>query len=697
MSKLTTQSPLLDSFSGFSGGIQLYQHQSATVRAVLDRENNDFYMPCVDKQTGKKMAVYFFAIKLEQPFGSGKTFEILALVMIQPMPKPRKIVQNRICSYYEREYCPHLAPACITTIEFSSPPLKPNLIVVAKSTANQWIKAIKDHTPLRFLYIRAKADLDLFIKEYKERALDKYDLIIITNGMMPGPFHFTKSTYIFVHKAIEIITYDSCWSRIVYDDFDTLGLPDSCRLMPTYSTIYVSATKYINRTYAHTEVVGLDYFPSILDVARNDRLDKITICADSSFIKYSINMPKAEFYLHKVKNEDNAYIQFIGHMNAEQAETVVEMLNGDAAETAAKLLGLKSISASNIFQHMMGQSYDLFNHSKKIHKAGTKTLERMNLLPLQNDCTEVYSQSDMHERLKKGKALKVKHRCAEMEKFIKEIVEHHAERMETMCKSINRVVENIRESECQICRLPLESEIFIMKCCGIILCDYCGIKGCCIRTMWDYKTRSYNIMGDCANCKARVCSSRDILFVNQDYDIEEAIKKEFNRDPPQLSPKPEKKENGKISVVLKIIRGDIGNGALFAPRINIIPGVIDKPLPKENGTKTVVVSNYEESLSFIAACIEKAGLLVFHLGGSSDNISHTLSKFENTDNSVLLINSRKHCAGMNLHFCTDLIYFHKINDPNIEGQVAGRIQRIGRVYNARLHFILYENEAIALT
>ena len=50
----------------------------------------------------------------------------------------------------------------------------------------------------------------------------------------------------------------------------------------------------------------------------------------------------------------------------------------------------------------------------------------------------------------------------------------------------------------------------------------------------------------------------------------------------------------------------------------------------------------------------------------------------------------KHCSGLNLQTATDLIFAHKIIDPNIETQVIGRGQRLGRTTTLKVHFMFYQ-------
>ena len=92
--------------------------------------------------------------------------------------------------------------------------------------------------------------------------------------------------------------------------------------------------------------------------------------------------------------------------------------------------------------------------------------------------------------------------------------------------------------------------------------------------------------------------------------------------------------------------------------------------------------------------LDENSIKYLKLQGTHSKISTIISTFKNSNihPTVLLINSSEHCAGLNLQFATDLIFFHKIINDNIESQVAGRAQRIGRTSNLNIHFLLYTNE-----
>ena len=79
--------------------------------------------------------------------------------------------------------------------------------------------------------------------------------------------------------------------------------------------------------------------------------------------------------------------------------------------------------------------------------------------------------------------------------------------------------------------------------------------------------------------------------------------------------------------------------------------------------------------------------------GTHKEITATVKLFTNcTKTCSLIINSTTHCAGLNLQTATDLIFAHKIIDTNVETQVIGRGQRIGRTSPLNVHYMLYDNE-----
>ena len=79
------------------------------------------------------------------------------------------------------------------------------------------------------------------------------------------------------------------------------------------------------------------------------------------------------------------------------------------------------------------------------------------------------------------------------------------------------------------------------------------------------------------------------------------------------------------------------------------------------------------------------------LSGSSNRIKNILKSYVEGISPVLLLNAKYYGSGMNLEMTTDIIIFHKMNDE-LEKQVIGRGQRLGRTGQLNVHYLCYENE-----
>lgn len=79
------------------------------------------------------------------------------------------------------------------------------------------------------------------------------------------------------------------------------------------------------------------------------------------------------------------------------------------------------------------------------------------------------------------------------------------------------------------------------------------------------------------------------------------------------------------------------------------------------------------------------------LKGSHDVIASITRRYKSGDLNILLVNPRNYGSGLNLENTTDIVILHKF-DTDIEHQVIGRAQRLGREHSLNVHYLLYENE-----
>ena len=79
------------------------------------------------------------------------------------------------------------------------------------------------------------------------------------------------------------------------------------------------------------------------------------------------------------------------------------------------------------------------------------------------------------------------------------------------------------------------------------------------------------------------------------------------------------------------------------------------------------------------------------LSGSTVHIQKTIQLFRENKIQVLLLNARFFGAGLNLQMTDEIIIYHRMNS-DLEKQVIGRAQRLGRQTKLSIRYLCYNNE-----
>ena len=108
-------------------------------------------------------------------------------------------------------------------------------------------------------------------------------------------------------------------------------------------------------------------------------------------------------------------------------------------------------------------------------------------------------------------------------------------------------------------------------------------------------------------------------------------------------------------------------------------------------SRILVCSSYENSIEHVAHKLRMNQISYSALKGNSSQINAILEAYSNRTIKVILLNSRNYGSGLDLSNTSDIILFHNI-DSELEQQVIGRAQRIGRTTPLRVHFLLHDNE-----
>ena len=723
-------------------GINLLEHQKVILAALIRLEDERSMIvsdvPNVSMITKDKTAVVrSSAIVLSEAFGSGKTFEILGLILSRPVPKafPHHVNAAILGTSSRPAFKCNFVHEVRRKVTGPDALLRPTIIIVSSSVVTQWINAITSHTTLSVLTAIDLPSLAKMYEIYKARKINRFDVIIVKNGTVSNSFRLDGEEDAELPDirplagVIAKMTAANCWARVVIDDFDTSRMPTNTPAINALSTIYVSATKKPGRKTRRPETVTkiadmlsaveLRYSDALLDTIL---FTNFNVRNTSEFVLKSTSIPKIIARRCVYENPNNQYMEMLGAMGAEDAKEIMEMLNGDAVGMAASTMGINTNSVAEIFQRVLANKYDRYVTNCRAYSAIAAAKAMIaalpSFVPMNPDTGRPYLShtakfiDSVASGLRKGRHISAEdiggYRSVELDMKLDAIFADTAEAKEETGRAIKNVIGNIADNNsCQICLMPFGGVgVFINKCCGLVSCDTCGIFGNKISTGHDYKSKQQTLVGKCAgpSCGRVIYPNKDLIYISEDLDIESLLAEKVFEEQvlaePVVEPAADEVEavSPKLQALLSIINGDMpANTADIEHNIaNLMIGKEDWGIAPAAERKIVVFANFAESIKHIQEFLVINCVEYIKLEGGPKQLHAAVEQFRTSACKVLLVNSSQHCAGINLQFATDMVFFHKILDPNIESQVGGRLIRIGRKYNAVIWYLCYDNESAML-
>lgn len=715
-----------EKYDKFIPGITLLDHQKITVQAMVDLELKRFIKLDLTGNNSinftKSIVETNAGILSEKP-GSGKTYEILALIMINK--KLNKIPEILTFKLFDRASIiqsanrEHFHYSGYTTEVRKSYDFNygQTLIFVGKSVIKQWEEKIQE-VGLSYFVIGNIRDFREFytrvLNTGKDQPLFQYkpiseEIILVKNGTFSGRFEIPELSGTcledirgkYLISVFGEIFKRTSFARVVLDDFDVLNIPKYSPSIPANFTWFVSATKRpyekkknISDSVYDPKSLLLDYRPNYSDIWKNEYLFTFfNIGCLDSFIDKSISASKINYFLYKFINKNRAFINFIEDIGN---ITIAEMLNGDAIQTAAEELGLKTGSVAEIFEKILDKSWYKYKKTIEIETYVQKIKEY--LTGLKNQPDQINPDQIIRNIRKPGPLTEfkelVKFKNPEVEIVLDKEIELNQKNKLEDGKAIQRLKDNLKENECPILCVPLNNcgGILILKCCGVAISKEAGEM---IFNKSDV---------DCPKCRSKI-TPKKVIFIDQDNEkfIDKILKDDILEEPKIVLPKPKLEPSldiDKFECIIRIILGQKLDS--IKKKYNFsIPGILsglkDLGEAPEKDRKFIIFSNWDETTNKIQEKLILFGLKYRNLLGSNYQIEEIVKKYK-LDNQnpesiqILLITGPKYCAGLNLQNTTDLIFTHRIIDTGIEVQIAGRGARYGRTNNFNIHYVLYDTE-----
>lgn len=107
--------------------------------------------------------------------------------------------------------------------------------------------------------------------------------------------------------------------------------------------------------------------------------------------------------------------------------------------------------------------------------------------------------------------------------------------------------------------------------------------------------------------------------------------------------------------------------------------------------KFLIFSQYGNSFRELERRLMTESISYRQLKGNGNQISKTIDMYRSGKCSVLLLNAAFYGTGLNLEMTTDIIICHRMS-RDMELQVIGRGQRLGRTEPLRVHYLCYDTE-----
>ena len=160
----------------------LYKHQKIIVKAMIDLENNKLLYAKDAKDTENVFIIDANAGILSEKVGSGKTFDILATIILNPKPASTYEVDriiNNFATFESSSYTLHEPFIYKKSFKYV---LNPTLIFVGSSVIKQWISVIETYTNLKTFVVYGIKEFEKLVDIIVNKTVNDYDIILIKNG-----------------------------------------------------------------------------------------------------------------------------------------------------------------------------------------------------------------------------------------------------------------------------------------------------------------------------------------------------------------------------------------------------------------------------------------------------------------------------------------------------------------------------------
>lgn len=720
-------------------GIRLLDYQRSTVNTAIQLENRR----TINVKVGDDdVIIYTSCGRIQESVGAGKTIESCAIPLKQRHPKMMPDVMAYDITKRPEGYKGR--SGCIKVMYDADRILKPTVVFAGPSVVEQWADFIATNTELRCQVVRDKEDFQKTIDMISSKKINKYDIMVVKNDRLHGSIKWPAGITVMKKNMIGsphmfnlMANLGYCWSRVIMDDLDIIGLPYNATLVPAIFRWFVSSTNAVASAVTRNSPQFWDVKDLLVSdtygyfrILRNMTLNAIlNITSSEKYIKEHNGLCTPTYKIFIFANSNDEIIGIIGSIDDASAKKIQEMINNDAFEDAAKAVGSKVSSVAEICQRLLGSKFVAYRKAERvlafIESIPEDPKQRIPMSKNKNKLDKLYSK----ERLLKEDY--PEYNYPNLKSILNEAKEEYTKIYNECGKTMESVKSHFQYKECPICTNTI-SEAYILTCCTAVYCADCTCRIMGFKkggaSNYKYGSAKKALDADCTRC-GRIINFKNLIYVGTDVskdtisdkyaltieEMEAEEKKEAqeaaaaavsddsdsdsNSDSDSDSESADDPNgNGEVSKLdglLKYCQGKkvgVKEETVTCEIPKIMTGkssIQEKP----KWRKVLVFVYFASAAKEIIAALKKKKITHWLLNGSPKKLSATAKEYNKYEGDcVLVISSQEYAAGLNLQPTTNVAVYAHVQNADVLSQAIGRAQRIGRTSRLEVAFFLYENE-----
>ena len=150
-----------------------------------------------------------------------------------------------------------------------------------------------------------------------------------------------------------------------------------------------------------------------------------------------------------------------------------------------------------------------------------------------------------------------------------------------------------------------------------------------------------------------------------------------------------------VHVIMDNVKKNIPDGNKPPLEITKIDATIKIIKDKANG-RFLLFSNYDQTFQGLIDKMNENKITFSKVMGSGPVVNKTIERFKSGEIKVLMLNASNYGSGLNLQMATDVIIYHQLS-LELETQVIGRAQRMGRTDVLNVYYLLHSHEKSNVT